>query len=211
MMKITGIKPARHRQTTVFLDGEGTLLDTETFLLSGFREGDEISHEQWQELCERSVNNRAYEKALYLLEYRAHARGELLTKICREYPKEAALLAVARVEELGLINDLDFAVRLAEELTCQKGYGKARVKADLGRRGIDREIIDRVISSLPEDQRESCKNWMMKKCKTPPADSKEQAKLLSGAVRRGFDYATAKAVLKEIVLEESEEALWQYE
>ncbi len=210
-MKITQIKPARHRQTAVFIDGERTLMDTETFLLSGLREGDEVSCEEWNALFRKSINNRAYEKALYLLEYRAHARGELLTKICREYPKEAALQAVARVEELGLINDRDFAIRLAEELTCQKGYGKARVKADLMRRGIDREIIDEVLERLPQDQGESCKAWMMKKCKTPPTDPKEQAKLLAGAVRRGFDYATAKAVLKEIVMEESEEALWQYE
>lgn len=210
-MKITQIKPARHRQTAVYLDEERYLIDTETFLLSGYRQGDTLSFEEFKELQIQSQNNRAYEKALYLLEYRAHARGELWQKITREYPKEAAEQALVRVEALGLINDHDFATRLAEELTTQKGYGKARVKADLQRRGIDREIIDTVLENLPQDQTESCRMYMTKKCKTPPTDPKEQAKLLAGAVRRGFDYATARSVLKELVSQESEDAPWQFE
>ncbi len=213
-MRITGVKPARHRLTAVFLDEERVLIDTETFLLSGYREGDEVSSEEWDALCEKSQNNRAYEKALYLLEYRAHSRGELLQKIRREYPLDAALQAVQRVEALGLINDLDFATRLTEELTTQKGYGKARVKADLQRRGIDRDMIDEVLRALPADQTASCKGWMNKKYKTLPTDAKEQAKLLAGAVRRGFDYATARRALSECLEEngvEGEESLWQYE
>ena len=213
-MRITEVKPARHRLTAVFLDEERVLIDTETFLMSGYRVGDEVSDEEWDSLCEKAQNNRAYEKALYLLEYRAHSRGELLQKIRREYPADAALQAVQRVEALGLINDLDFATRLAEELTTQKGYGKARVKADLTRRGIDRDIVDEVLWDLPADQTESCKKWMNKKYKTLPTDPKEQAKLLAGAVRRGFDYATARRALSECLEQngvESEEASWQYE
>ncbi len=213
-MRITEVKPARHRLTAVFLDGQRVLVDTETFLLSGLREGDEVSREDWAFLCEKAQNNRAYEKALYLLEYRAHSRGELLQKIRREYSMEAALQAVERVEQLGLVNDRDFATRLAEELTTQKGYGKARVKADLARRGIDRELIDEVMAELPVDQTQGCKDWICKKYKTLPTDAKEQAKLLAGAVRRGFDYATARRALSECLEEtgaESEETLWQYE
>ncbi len=214
-MEITLVKPARHRQTAVYLEGERHLVDTETFLLSGYREGDHLSEEQWQELTLLSQNNRAYEKALYLLEYRAHSRGELLQKISREYPKEAALQAVSRVEDLGLINDEAFARQLAEELTVSKGYGKGRVKADLQRRGIDRELIALVLEDLPGDQSHSCKGWMIKKYKSLPKDPKEQAKILAGAVRRGFDYATAKAALKECLeqqgIQESEEAPWQFE
>ncbi len=213
-MRITEVKPARHRLTAVFLDGERVLIDTETFLLGGYRVGDEVSEEEWAALWEKAQNNRAYEKALYLLEYRAHSKGELLQKIRREYSAEAALQAVQRVEALGLVNDLDFATRLAEELTAQKGYGKAGVKADLQRRGIDRDVIDEVLEQLPADQTACCKQWMAKKYKTLPTDPKEQAKLLAGAVRRGFDYATARRALSECLEEngvESEETSWQYE
>ncbi len=210
-MTITKLQKARHRLTFVYFNEERFSVDTETLLLSGYREGDTVTPQQWEELLEASQNNRAYEKALYLLEYRAHSRGELYQKISREYSKEATLQALARVEALGLINDFDFATRLAEELTTQKGYGKGRVKADLQRRGIDRELVDTVLEALPENQEEACKKFMVKKCKTPPTDQKEQAKLLAAAVRRGFDYATARAVLKEIMAQESEDALWQFE
>ena len=210
-MTITNLQKARHRLTYVYFGEERFAIDTETLLLSGYRVGDTLTSEQWDQLQKQAQYNRAYEKALYLLEYRAHSRGELYQKISREYEKEATLQALERVEALGLINDLDFATRLAEELTTQKGYGKARVKADLQRRGIDRELIAQVLEQLPQNQEEACKCWMQKKCKTPPATQKEQEKLLAGAVRRGFDFATARAVLKEIVAQESEDASWQFE
>lgn len=213
-MEITGIKPARHRQTAVFLDGERYLVDTQTFLLSGYRVGDTLTPEQWEELTVNSQNNRAYEKGLYLLDYRAHSKGELVTKISREYPKGAVDYAIAKIEGLGLINDRDFATCLAEELSRVRGYGKARIKADLMRRGIERETIDEVLESLTVDEFSACVQWMQKKYKCLPANPKEQAKVLSGAVRRGFDYATARRALSECLEQsgiESEETSWQFE
>ncbi|MBR3844339.1 MAG: regulatory protein RecX [Clostridia bacterium] len=209
-MTITETKAARHRLTAVYIDGQRYMIDTETFLLSGYRVGDPITQLQLEQLKEVSENNRAYEKALYLLEYRAHSRGELLTKITREYAKEAALQAVERVEALGLIDDEAFARQLAEELTRQKGYGPGRVKADLMRRGIDRDIIDAILQELPADQTHLCKAWLQKKVKTIPADPKEQAKILAAGVRRGFDYATVREAFRDLS-QESEEALWQFE
>ena len=73
-MKITALSKRRHRLTAVYFGDVCETVDTETLLLSGLREGSEVSEEEWQSLKETAEQNRAYEKALYLLEYRAHQK-----------------------------------------------------------------------------------------------------------------------------------------
>ena len=106
-MIVTELRPRRHRLTALVLAGvdQPIPVDTETLMLSGVGVGDDLSQDQLDELLDRSQRNRAYEKALYLLEYRAHSRAELLQKVRREYPLPAAEEAVERVAALGLIDD----------------------------------------------------------------------------------------------------------
>lgn len=73
-----------------------------------------------------SAKHRAEEKALYLLEHRAHSKKELENKITRaEFDREAARSAVEHMEELGLLNDEDYARRLANELFTRKDSARA--------------------------------------------------------------------------------------
>lgn len=49
-MKITALSKRRHRLTAVFFGDVCETVDTETLLLSGLREGSEVSEEEWQSL-----------------------------------------------------------------------------------------------------------------------------------------------------------------
>ena len=82
-MKIIALKQRRHRLTAVYFEkcGDAETIDSETLLMSGYHEGSDISEDDWQELKGEAQRNRAYEKALYLLEYRAHTKKELFTKL----------------------------------------------------------------------------------------------------------------------------------
>ena len=114
-MKITDIAPRRHRLSQLYIDGEAAVkVDTETLLRRGIAIGDELDDEELHALLQASAKHRAEEKALYLLEHRAHSKKELENKITRaEFDREAARSAVEHMEELGLLNDEDYARRLA--------------------------------------------------------------------------------------------------
>ncbi|MBR4868590.1 MAG: regulatory protein RecX, partial [Clostridia bacterium] len=178
-MIVTDIKKRRHRLTALFLDGEAVLIDTETLLLSGIRVGQALSEEELVVLQDQSNRNRAYEKALYLLEYRPHSRQELLTKILREYPEDAANEAVQRVDELGLINDEQYASDLAQEFLNRKGYGVHRAKQELLRRGIDRDLIDQVLCETETDPETMLMQLITKKYKPIPTDRKGVEKVIA--------------------------------
>ncbi len=137
-MEITALEPRRHRLVQLFLDGEPAVkLDEET--AASLRPGQQLSDEELHELIARSDAVRAKEKALYLLEHRPHSKRELEDKLARTVGREAAGQAAGRMEELGLIDDADYARRLAEEL-ARKGFAAPRIRQELLRRGIGREL-----------------------------------------------------------------------
>ncbi len=209
-MIVTDMKKRRHRLTALFLDGQPVMIDTETLLLSGIRVGQELSEEQLEELQERSNLNRAYEKSLYLLEYRPHSRQELLTKLLREYPPDAANHAVDRVDELGLIDDRQYARDLAEEFLNRKGYGLRRAQMELTRRGIDRDLATQVLEEIETDPQEQLMALITKKYKPIPTDRKGVEKVIAAMVRRGYEFSQVRSALQQIADQEIEvEESWQ--
>lgn len=151
-MEITTLEPRRHRLVQLFLDGEPAVkLDEET--AASLRPGQQLSDEELHELIARSDAVRAKEKALYLLEHRPHSKRELEDKLARTVGREAAGQAAGRMEELGLIDDADYARRLAEEL-ARKGFAAPRIRQELLRRGIGRELAAQEAeraAAVPED------------------------------------------------------------
>lgn len=151
-MEITALEPRRHRLVQLFLDGEPAVkLDEET--AASLRPGQQLSDEELHELIARSDAARAKEKALYLLEHRPHSKRELEDKLARTVGREAAGQAAGRMEELGLIDDADYARRLAEEL-ARKGFAAPRIRQELLRRGIGRELAAQEAeraAAVPED------------------------------------------------------------
>ncbi len=209
-MIVTDLRKRRHRLTALFFQGreEPVLLDTETLLLAGIRVGQEVSEEDLSALQEKSNRNRAYEKALYLLEYRPHSRQELLNKVLREYPEEAALEAVERVAELGLLNDEQYAADLAQEFLNRKGYGVHRARQELMRRGIDRDLIDTVLQNTESDPEAQLIQIITKKYKPVPTDRKGVEKVIAAMVRRGYEFSQVRHALQQIAEIEVEEP-WQ--
>ena len=140
-MEITAIEPRRKRLVQLFLDGEPAVrLDAQTAAEAGLRPGLSLSDEDLRELLRQSDARRAREKALYLLEARPHTKKELEGKLARTAGAEAAQEAAARMEELGRVDDGDYARRYAAELLTRKGFAPARAVQELCRRGVEREL-----------------------------------------------------------------------
>lgn len=154
-MELTAAEPRRKSLTQLYLDGEAAVkIDTETFLRSGLKPGDEISDEELHELIRASDERRAGEKALYLLERRNHSKKELADKIARTAAsREAAQAAAEKMEKLGLVDDAAFARDYARELFTRKRYGPGRVRQELRLKGIDSEIIDRLLEEYSDEER----------------------------------------------------------
>ncbi len=83
------------------------------------------------------TKEEAREKALNLLEYRAHSRYELLQKLRRFTDAETASAVLDELAEVGLIDDAAFAEQYAHDLIEGKLLGPMRLRWELARKGID--------------------------------------------------------------------------
>ena len=116
MPTITQIKETKKGRLALFLDGEFAFsLDEDTFAAAALHEEDEVEAWRLEELRKQSDTRKALDKAMDLLSLRDHAAGELYQKLCRKFDGPSAAYAVAKAQELGLLDDAAFARRRAAE------------------------------------------------------------------------------------------------
>ena len=198
-MELTSLEPRRKGLTQLYLDGEpGPKLDTEVVLLARLQPGDILSEEELQELVERSDARRAQEKALYLLEHRSHSKRELTEKVARTAAsREAAQAAADRLEELGLLNDRAFAESYARELIQRKRYGLRRVRQELARKGIPRDMAEEVLAPYGEEDSagENIALVLERRYPTWREDEKARRRAVAALQRLGYSFEQVRAVM----------------
>ncbi len=197
-MLITAIEPRRKGLSQLYIDGEKAMkLDTETLLKEHIKAGMEIDDELLLELVKKSEAHRASEKALYLLEHRNHSKKELADKIARVTSKEAAQAAAEHMEEIGLVNDEAFARSYAHDLFLLKKFGVQRVKQELYRKGVDKDIIDSVIEEyryeIPTE--ENIRNILEKRYRGYSQDEKIRRRAIAALQRMGYRFDEIRSAM----------------
>jgi regulatory protein len=98
---------------------------------------------------DRDETVRAFDSALRALARRDHSIAELERKLReRNISETAAAAVVARLVESGYLDDRRFAERWADAAVRNgRGYG-VRLRQDLARRGVNREIIEEVLAGI---------------------------------------------------------------
>lgn len=196
-MKITSIQPRRKGVSAVYIDGEFAMnLDTQTLLENHFDVGREIDDDELHEIINLSNERRAKEKALWLISYRSHSKKELTEKIRRTCDAEAAEKAVERMEELGLVNDEDFARAYANKLIFSKRMSKRAASYELARKGIDKLIIEEVLEDIEVDYQEQIREIIDRKYKNIN-DEKIRRRAVAALQRLGYGWDDIKSVLSE--------------
>lgn len=202
-MLITAIEPRRKAMSALYLDGEFVMnLDARTLIENRFDVGVQITDEQLREIIRLSNERRAKDKALWLISYRDHSKKELVDKIKRTCDEQAAEKAVERMEELGLVNDEDYARRCAHSLIFTKRMSKKSAVFELVRRGIDRELASELVDEIEVDSCEQIRAVIEKKYKRI-SDEKTKRRAFAALQRLGYSFDDIRKVLEEY--EEHEE------
>lgn len=158
-----------------------------------------MDDEELHELLQASDAHRAKEKALYLLEHRSHSKKELTEKIARTAAsREAAQAAADRMEELGLLNDEDYARRYARELFTRKRYGPMRVKQELKIKGIAPELIDELLAEYQDEDAtlENMRALLQKKYPGWADDEKDRRRAFAALQRLGYSYSDIRRAME---------------
>lgn len=197
-MLITAVEERKKGMSALFIDGEYAVsIDTVTLISSGKKTGSDITDEELYELLEKSKINRAKEKALYLIEYRARTRKEIMDKLIPLYGENAAELAVERLEELGLIDDEAFAREYAQQLLTKKKYSIKRASFEMQKKGIERDLIDEILEELEPDPVEQIVSLLETKYARYLDDEKGRARAVNGLKSMGYSWYDIKEAMAE--------------
>jgi regulatory protein len=142
--EVTDVRERRGK-ARVFVDGEyWAELDSGVAIESGLRVGAAFD---WEELGRaRLAGERplAMGRALNLLGYRARSEAEIRDRLRRYgYAGETIEAVVGRLEELGYVDDAEFARLKAREKA--RRYGPRRVSVELRKSGVGEKLAQEVV------------------------------------------------------------------
>ena len=136
------------------------------------------------------------ERALRHLARRDHSRAELARKLAAHGDADEVDAVIARMGELGLQSDNRFAEAFVRGKAAR--FGASRLRNELARRGIERELIDEAIASeCTESEIERARSVLHGRFREPPADPREWARQARFLQTRGFAPDLIRKLLKE--------------
>ncbi|MEX0919560.1 MAG: RecX family transcriptional regulator [Candidatus Saccharimonadales bacterium] len=196
-MKITAISQQKKNpdRYSIYIDDQFVFGFSQGDLLkSGIKIGQEVTTEELERYRDESELGKAYDKAISYLNIRSRSKQEIADYLKRKkYSTEIANQIITKLENLNLINDLEFA-RLWVQWRQSKLSSKLKLKQELIQKGVDSEIIERVLEDIDEDQEVEQVKKLIEKYGYR-YDSKQ--KLMAYLSRKGYNYSVIQTALDD--------------
>ncbi|WGV52187.2 recombination regulator RecX [Rhodococcus erythropolis] len=150
--------------------------------------------------AEGGTEAQAKDACLRLLTDRARSRSELETKLSgRGFEPEIITKVLDRLQEIGLIDDADFANQWVHSRHTYSGKGKRALAVELRLKGIDQDVASEALSQIdPEDERERAAELVRRKLKNKRVDDRDKVtrRLVSMLARKGYSAGMSYEVVK---------------
>jgi regulatory protein len=173
-------------------DGSFFVLQAEVHARAGIREGDLLADGRIEALRADSELVAARQKALALLARAPQSRRGLAGKLAaRGFSKAAVDAALARVAELGYLDDRSFAENWLRSRIAVRREGFAALYRGLLLRGIPRGTAEDAVAALYDPEAELENARKVAEGMSPQAAARRLAS-------RGFRARTISRVLKEL-------------
>ncbi|MBR0511504.1 MAG: RecX family transcriptional regulator [Ruminococcus sp.] len=201
-MKITSVTKYKGSTFETELDdGRKLYLHADIITDFGIRAGMETDRDTLRKIVYASNFRRAYQRALFLLDYRDYTYSEMLKKLVENYKSEPLCTAVMkRLTEHGFIDDERYAERMARKLVEIKHFGYRRCKRELMQKGISGFIAEDALVPYEEVFGENLAELLRTKHSrylTDIEDRKSIEKVKNALVRYGYDFSEINRAVKE--------------
>jgi SOS response regulatory protein OraA/RecX len=173
-------------------DGSFFVIHAEVHARAGVSVGDSIDGPRIESLSSQSQLVFARARALRLLAGAPQTRRGLTAKLrARGFPEDAVRGAVARMMELGYLDDLAFAENWTRSRLSSRREGWKALYRGLILKGIPRPVAEKAVSDLCTDEVELAKARQLAGSLSAQAAARKLAS-------RGFRSRTIARLLKEL-------------
>ena len=203
-MVIEELKPSkrvRDRWLAVLEDGSILRVGKNQIADFALYAGRELSDEEAERLTQAIEKENFRSHALRVVTDTPKSR-KMLLKILEEkdcQPEQAAEIA-DWLEDMGLLDDRRYAADVAE-LYVRKGYGVRKIRDELYRRGIPRELWDEVLSQIQEEDSASAIDAFLEKKLKGSHDPKDVKRASDALARRGYRWPEINDALRRYGME----------
>jgi len=207
MSVITKISPQKKRQGyyNIFVDGKYALALTELDLaVFGLRVDQVLTPGLLNDLRSAQAKSKSYNFALRYLALRPRSIKEVKDYLTtrKDFSIQDADITITRLIEQNYLNDQDFAAMWVRNRLLLKPKSTSVLRLELIKKGIDKDIINEVLSQLDETaQIASLSDLITKKVRQTKYQNKQ--KLTEYLSRQGYSYSLVKKTLEELGLFEN--------
>lgn len=200
MHKITNLKQGVRNpdRVNVYVDGKFLFsLDVSQVVDLGVKVGLEISEDELTELKRASEFGKLYQRALEWVLMRPHSEKE-----CRDYLRRKIFerkldknyidKIIEKLNDKRYLDDCRFAEWYVENRFSKKGVSVKRLKIELLKKGVSKDIVEQVLKDSSRNDREELEKMIAKKRSRYPDDEKLTAYL----VRQGFPYDLVRELVQ---------------
>lgn len=206
-MVIQELKPSKRiegRWLAVLEDGSIVRLGESEVIDFALYAGKELTDREAEALLDSARRSGLKEKALDLLTRKPQSRKELERKLKEWGAGEAESAALCdRMEELGYLNDASYAAQVVRYYSA-KGFGEKKLRDELYRRGIPREMWDDALEQA-QDPVGAIDAFVSKKLAGKDLDRKQLQKVSAALARRGYSWSDINDALRRYGAETGED------
>lgn len=193
-MKIIELKQTSPERFTVCFE-DGTQVKTSLGVVTDkfLHAGLDLSDAEYGDFVSTSTLSLAKSRALRIINMRPMSRKEMLKRLIEkgETPENAEYCA-DWLCDMGLINDESYAASVVRHYAA-KGYGITRIRQELNRHGISRELWGDALEEMPE-QNDKIERFLRSRL-TDPNDRAQVKKVSDALFRRGYTWDQIKHAL----------------
>ena len=167
--------------------------------------GKKLDGKAFEALRGASSLSRCKQRALRIIGARAMSVKELTDRLTEkgELPEDAEASAQWLLD-MHLLDDRQYAGMCVRHYAA-KGYGPGRIRNELYRRGVPRDLWEEAMEELPE-QDDQIDRLLRRKLRGKPADKSELKKASDYLYRRGFRWEEIRAAIDRYQEETEAEA-----
>lgn len=190
------IRQKKHLVKVRLADGREIYLDSDFAAQNAIKAGDNVTEQKIDEWLRESDYVRAKSRALWFLDRADHSEKTLYEKLTRaDISPEACARAIARLKELGLLDDVRYANRLAERLV-EANVSKREAYVKMLAKGLPRDIVNAALEDIETDEAAQIGALISKKYRTKLENPENIPKVYAALVRKGFSYSAVREALK---------------
>ena len=198
-MRIERIERSKHRQerVLVYLEGGDLLRVTGAELLRfGLYKGMDLTPELVVELQAAAQKSQLKQTAARMASGRMLSKKEVQRRLTKKGADDEEAAEMADwLESLGAVDDAGYAGVVVRHYGAM-GYGAGRVKQELMRRGVPRELWDEALAQLPPAG-EAIRRFLDAKLRGRAMTPEESRRLAAALQRRGFSWNDIRPALNE--------------